>query len=304
MPCPARSGRERHGVKMHKITLPVSDAATAESAAAQLNSPLLPQALAVTWFEAPPAGYVVEAYYEEAAGLAAVEQAFAGRQLGRPAVHPVPDQNWVELSQASLPPIAAGRFVVHGSHDRGRFALRRHAIEIDAGEAFGTGYNATTTLCLEAIDLLARQRVFGRIADIGCGTGVLAIAAARAWPAARVVALDNDPIAVGIARDNVQANRLRSRIRVVHTNGLDLPSLRREGACDLVLANILPNPLMEMAPAIRRLLMPGGFVVLSGLLSHQVREVAATYRAVGFRLDRRTNDDNWGALMLVRAARR
>jgi ribosomal protein L11 methyltransferase len=289
---------------MHKITIPAPDAAAAEAAAARLAADDVPQALAVTWFEAPAAGYVVEAYYTGATSAAAIEAALAGQSIGPVTEQAVPDRNWVAVSQAALAPVAAGRFIVHGSHDRARFALRRNAIEIDAGEAFGTGYNATTTLCLKAIDRLARRRVFRRIADIGCGTGVLAIAAARAWPAARVVAVDNDPTAVGIARDNVQANRLRSRIRVDHANGLDLPSLRREGACDLVLANILPNPLIEMAPAIRRLLMPGGFVVLSGLLSYQVREVAATYRAAGFCLERGSNDDNWGALVLVRAARR
>jgi ribosomal protein L11 methyltransferase len=206
----------------------------------------------------------------------------------------------VALSQASLPPIVAGRFIVHGSHDRGRFALRHNAIEIDAGEAFGTGYNATTTLCLHAIDLLTRRRMFARIVDIGCGTGVLAIAAARACPAAQVMAVDNDPIAVAIARDNVRANRLRSRIRVIESDGLAHRALRQAGAYDLLLANILPNPLIEMAPAIRRLLVPRGVVVLSGLLTHQVREVAAIYGATGFQLRHRSAEGTWAALTLVR----
>jgi len=285
---------------MHKISFPVLDAAAAEAAVVVLNSSSLPQALAVTWFETPPAGYVVEAYYEAAVSLDAIEQALAGAHIGKLAVHRVPDQNWVALSQASLPPVAAGRFIVHGSHDRGRFVFRRGAIEIDAGEAFGTGYNATTTLCLRAIDLLARRRRVGRIIDIGCGTGVLAIAAAKAWPAARVVAVDNDPIAVTIARENVRSNRLRDRIRVIEASGLDHHSLRTMASCDLVLANILPNPLIEMAPAIRKLLVPRGIVILSGLLAHQVREVAGVYRACGFQLERRSEEDNWAALTLLR----
>lgn len=285
---------------MHKVSFPVLDAAAAEAAAVVLNSPSLPQALAVTWFEAPPSGYVVEAYYEETAGLAAVEQALAAKHFGKVAAHPVPDQNWVALSQASLPPIAAGRFFVHGSHDRGRFALRRNAIEIDAGEAFGTGYNATTTLCLRAIDLLARRRMFARVVDIGCGTGVLAIAAARACPEAQLMAVDNDPIAVAIARENVRSNRLRSRMRVIEADGLAHRALRQAGTYDLVLANILPNPLIEMAPAIRRLLVPRGVVVLSGLLTHQVREVAAVYGATGFQLHHRFAEGAWAALTLLR----
>lgn len=283
---------------MHKIVFPVPDAAAAETAAGCLEADGLPHALAVTWFETQPAGYRVEAYYEVAVSSAAFEAALAGQRAGPVTVQAVADENWVAVSQAALPPIAAGGFIIHGSHDRSRFALRGKAIEIDAGEAFGTGYNATTTLCLEAIGRLKRRRVFKRIADIGCGTGVLAIAAARAWPAARILAVDNDPVAVGIARDNVRANRLRSRIRVAEANGLSLPMLRQEGACDLVLANILPNPLIELAPAIRRLLAPRGAVVLSGLLSHQVREVEAIYRAAGFRLAWRAHDDNWGALTL------
>ena len=131
-----------------------------------------------------------------------------GPGLGAPTIEAVPDANWVALSQASLPPIAAGRFIVHGSHDRQRFGFRRRAIEIDAGEAFGTGYNATTALCLEAVDLLTRRRRFARVLDLGCGTGILALAAARALPGARVLAVDNDPIATAIARENARLNRL------------------------------------------------------------------------------------------------
>lgn len=285
---------------MRKVSFPVSDAAAAETAAALLDSPSLPQPLAATWFETLPAGYLVEAYYGSSARLDRVEVALAAQGIAEVAIDAVPDRNWVAVSQAALRPVAAGRFVVHGSHDRARFALRRNAIEIDAGEAFGTGYNATTTLCLRAIDLLARRRAFRRVVDIGCGTGVLAIAAARSCPAARVVAVDNDPVAVAVARENVRANRLGSRVRVVAASGLEHRALRAMARRDLVLANILPNPLIEMAPRIRRLLAPGGIVVLSGLLTHQAREVNAFYRAAGFRLERQFREDKWAALMLSR----
>jgi ribosomal protein L11 methyltransferase len=222
-------------------------------------------------------------------------------RLAHAALEEVPDENWVALSQAALPPIAAGRFVVHGSHDRARFPMRRLAIEIEAGEAFGSGHNATTALCLEALDALARRsRPLDRVLDIGCGSGVLAIAAARAAPGARVVATDNDRIAVAIARANARLNRVAGRLRVLQADGFGHGALRAAPPFDLVLANILPGPLVAMAPAIRRVLCCGGVAVLSGLLDHQAREVAAGYRAHGFRLVRRLRRDGWTALVMMK----
>jgi ribosomal protein L11 methyltransferase len=213
----------------------------------------------------------------------------------------VPDQNWVALSQAALPPIAAGRFIVHGSHDRARFRLRRLALEIEAGEAFGSGHNATTALCLEALDALARRRrPLRHVLDLGCGSGVLAIAAARVAPLALVVAVDSDPVAVAIARENAGLNRVAGRMRVLTASGLHHPMLRKREPFDLVLGNILPGPLVELAPAVRRAVRSGGAAVLSGLLDHQAREVAAAYCAAGFRLLRRLQRAGWTALVVAR----
>ncbi len=211
----------------------------------------------------------------------------------------VPEANWVALSQAALPPIRAGRFVVHGSHDRARFALHRLAIEIEAGEAFGSGHNATTALCLEALDRLVRRRRFARVLDLGCGSGVLGIAAARVLPAARVLASDNDPIATAIARDNARLNRVAERVRVVTAAGFAHPALRAAQPFDLVLANILPGPLIALAPAMRQALTHGGIAVLSGLLRPQVREVAAAYRAHGLRMLQCEQREGWAALALL-----
>jgi ribosomal protein L11 methyltransferase len=138
------------------------------------------------------------------------------------------------------------------------------------------------------------------VLDLGCGSGVLAIAAARVAPAAQVIATDNDPVAVAIARDNARLNRVGSRVRVLQASGFDHPALRRPLLFDLVLANILPGPLVDLAQALRRAIRSGGFAVLSGLLDHQVREVAGAYRSAGFQLLRRRQSAGWSALVVAR----
>ena len=286
---------------LYKLRIEAPDLAAGRLAAGCLEGEAAPGALAITLFELKPPAFVVEAYYDQAPSLDAVARLLAGQDngLGKPSLEIVPDANWVALSQAALPPIRAGRFIVHGSHDRARFAMRRCAVEIEAGEAFGTGHNATTALCLEALDALVRRRRFARVLDLGCGSGVLGIAAVRALPAARVVASDNDPVATAIARDNARLNRVTSRVQILTATGFAHPGLRRAQPFDLVLANILPGPLVALAPAMQRAIARGGIAVLSGLLHHQVREVAAAYRAHGFRLLRCTWRDGWAALTLV-----
>jgi ribosomal protein L11 methyltransferase len=286
---------------LYKLRIEAHDLAAGRMAVACLEGEAAPPALAVTLFELKPPSFVVEAYYDRAPSLDTVARLLAGQDagLGTPSLETVPDANWVALSQAALPPIRAGRFIVHGSHDRARFAMRCCAVEIEAGEAFGTGHNATTALCLEALDALVRRRRFARVLDLGCGSGVLGIAASRALPAARVLASDNDPVATAIARDNARLNRVTSRVQVLTAAGFAHPGLRRAQPFDLVLANILPGPLVALAPAMRRAIAHGGVAILSGLLDHQVREVAAAYRAHGFRLLRCTRRDGWAALTLL-----
>jgi len=286
---------------LYKLRIEARDLAAGRTAASILESEAAPQALAVTLFELKPPAFVVEAYYDEAPSLDAIARLLAGHGagLGKPSLETVPDANWVALSQAALPPIRAGTFVVHGSHDRARFAMRRVAIEIEAGEAFGTGHNATTALCLEALDALVRRRRFASVLDLGCGSGVLGIAAARALPAARVLASDNDPVATAIARDNARLNRVAARVHIITAAGFAHPGLRRAQPFDLVLANVLPRPLIELAPTMRRAVAHGGIAILSGLLDHQVREVAAAYRSHGFRLLRCTRSAGWAALSLL-----
>jgi ribosomal protein L11 methyltransferase len=284
-----------------KLRIEAADLETGRALAQRLEEAGDPAALAVTLFEARPPRFVVEAYYDPAPPMAGIAAALAGiAGVGQPQLEAVPDQNWVAVSQASLPPVAAGRFIVHGSHDRARCATRRLAVEIEAGEAFGTGYNATTALCLEALDELTKRRRFARVLDLGCGSGVLGIAAARALPAARVLAVDDDRRAAAIARENARVNRVAARVRVLAAAGFGHPALRRPQRFDLVLANLLPGPLIALAPGMRRAIRPCGVAVLSGVLDHQAGEVAAAYRSIGFHLLRRLRRAGWTALVLAR----
>jgi ribosomal protein L11 methyltransferase len=287
---------------LFKLRLRVTDLDTGRSVSGLLGEVIEPSPLAVTLFEAELPAFVVEAYYEGEPSAPDIERALAhlGSRIGSAIVETVPDANWVAISQAALPPILAGRFIVHGSHDRARVGLRPLAIEIEAGEAFGTGHNATTSGCLEAIDLLTRRRRFARVLDLGCGTGILAIAAARVLPRAHVIASDNDPIATGIAMANMRLNRVAARVRVVTAAGFAHLLLRRPQSFDLVVANILPRPLIELAPAIRVALRPGGIAVLSGLLNHQAAQVRARHHAAGFRLLAARRHAGWTVLALQR----
>ena len=182
---------------LFKLRIRAADLDAGRSVSGLLGEVIEPEPLAVTLFEHEPPAFIVEAYYEHAPSASAIDRALAhlGARIGSATVETVPDENWVAISQAALPPILAGRFIIHGSHDRARVGLRPFAIEIEAGEAFGTGHNATTSGCLETIDALTRRRRFARVLDLGCGTGILAIATARALPRARVIASDNDAIA-------------------------------------------------------------------------------------------------------------
>jgi ribosomal protein L11 methyltransferase len=294
--------RPTHGMPLHKLSIEAADLETGRVLSRRLEELGSPSALAVTLFEAVPPRFLVEAYYDRAPATDSIARALAtiAEGLGEPRVATVPDRDWVALSQALLPPVAAGRFFVHGSHDRPRFAMRRLAVEVEAGEAFGTGHNATTALCLAALDRLTRRRHFASVLDLGCGSGVLAIAAARAQPAARVVAVDNDPRAAEIASGNVRLNRVASHVRVLKAAGFDHKALRGAPPFDLVLANLLPGPLIALAPGLRRAIRRRGMAVLSGLLDYQAREVAAVYRGAGFHLLRRLQDAGWTALVLKR----
>ncbi len=212
----------------------------------------------------------------------------------------VPDTDWVTETQRSLPPVRAGRFIVHGSHDRGR-AMSRWAIEIDAGRAFGTAHHGTTKGCLLAIAGLPAAMKPRAVLDLGTGSGVLAIAAAKAFRhSARIVAADIDPIAVAVAGENCRKNGQAGSIRLFVGDGLKPALAYERRPFDIVLANILAKPLLKLAPRLRELTAPGGVLILSGLLSSQAREIMARYRATGFCLLQRRDLEGWATLTLKR----
>lgn len=214
-------------------------------------------------------------------------------------------RDWVAASLAGLEPVAAGRFVVHGAHDRARIAVSRIGIEIEASLAFGTGHHATTRGCLLALDRLLKVRrgPLGTALDVGTGSGVLAIAAAKAMRG-RVIASDVDPVAAGIARDNMRRNAAAPVVEVICADGLPAGRFRRAAPYALVFANILLEPLRRLAGPIASLAGPRATIVLSGLLASQEQAALARYRSRGMRLVRRIKLDGWVTLVMTCDAHR
>ena len=227
--------------------------------------------------------------------------ALRGRLAAFPAlvvtVEALADADWLAMSLSGLPPVRAGRFFVYGAHDQGRIPANAVALRIEAGAAFGTGHHGTTVGCLLAWNDLIKSRRFDKVLDVGAGTGVLAIAAARTG--ARLArGTDIDAPSVRIARENAALNGARAEF--VHASGLGHQRVRSAAPYDLVFANILAPPLVALAQDIRGALRPGGVAILSGLLRTQERRVLAAYRSRGFRLLRRIHRDAWATLVLQR----
>ena len=246
-------------------------------------------------FAAPPDERRIRDLVALAAGDEAA-QALAFETIGK--------TDWVQQSLAGLTPVRAGRFVVHGAHDRGRIPANATGIEIEAALAFGTGHHGTTRGCLLALDALAKREDLraANILDIGTGSGVLAIASAKALRR-RVVASDIDATAVTAARGNARLNGAAPSITFVHAAGASVRALKARGPYDLIFANILLGPLTRLARPIRALAAPGAHVVLSGLLRDQASAALAAYRAQGFVLEARIPLEEWTTLLLRRPAR-
>ena len=212
-------------------------------------------------------------------------------------VEKLADADWLAMSLSGLPPVRAGRFFVYGAHDQGIVPNNTVNLKIDAGAAFGTGHHGTTVGCLMAFDELLKKERFERVLDVGCGTGVLAIAAAKTGSKV-AVGTDIDQPSVRIANENAKLNMADARF--VHAFGLNDRKVRQHGPYDLVFANILAPPLVSLSQDIKNALGLGGVAILSGLLRTQERRVSAAYLSRGFILERRIYRDAWSALVLRR----
>ena len=248
---------------------------------------ILPDAVLVSDEPDPaqPDEWLIHGYFDHPPSKQELE-AFARLGRGEPRVEELGEADWVTMSQSGLQPIRAGRFYVHTPTYRSA-PPGTIPFEIDAGLAFGTGQHATTSGCLEALDALEREgRRFGKIADIGTGTGLLAFAALALWPGAKCIATDIDPSAVAVARDNAAINGVTlghgpGALLLAKADGMDSPLLAARAPFDLIVANILAGPLVELAANFAEALGPGGAVILAGLLDSQAEAVVRAYEAQG-----------------------
>ncbi len=213
------------------------------------------------------------------------------------AVSELPETDWVAHVRRELAPVEAGRFFVYGAHDAEKVPEGRVSLLIEAAMAFGTGHHGTTLGCLELFDeLLEAGEAPQNIVDIGCGTAVLAMAAAKVT-GQQVLASDIDPVAVEVAEANAAANGLETQVKCVVAAGFDHPEIASNGPFGLIFANILKGPLLELAPDMARHAAPGGALILSGLLTNQADETVKTYADHGFDLSQRRDNGEWSALL-------
>jgi ribosomal protein L11 methyltransferase len=279
---------------------------------------------AMTLFSAPPTlmssepdprqsdRWRLDAYFESPpteADLALLRMFVPSASETASVIEPLADEDWVSLSQRSLEPISAGRFFVHTAARRGAVPRGTIAFEIDAGRAFGTGHHETTSGCLLALDRLKRSGLgFSNILDLGTGTGLLAFAALRLWPLARVAASDVDPVAIEVSDANAALNRIprgrrRGRLETIVAAGLDHPRLEARAPYDLIVANILAGPLIALARPVAEALRPGGQLVLAGLLRRQAEAVLAAYRRQRVSERSRIGRGDWTILVLRKRRR-
>ena len=242
----------------------------------------------------------IGAYFIEApdeVGLALLAASFGTKRF---IVSELPETDWVSKVRRDLAPVEAGRFFVYGSHDADKVPDGRVALLIEAAMAFGTGHHGTTLGCLRALDRLLDHGIKAKsVLDLGCGTAVLAMAAAHVWPIT-ALASDIDELSVEVAAANVAANDLSGRVACIEAVGLDHPDISGAAPFDLIFANILKGPLIELAPGIASATVTGGFVILSGILNEQADEVTGVYARLGFNLVHHEKIVDWSTLTLRR----
>lgn len=298
-----------------KLTLPCTraeaEAIDADMGALSLMEPP-PVLMTSEAVEDDPNSWRLEAYFEhrpDAGVIALVRELTPSAAKAKPLLEQLQDEDWVTLSQSGIEPVSAGRFYVHTATNKGRVPRGAHVFRIDASLAFGTGTHETTSGCLIALDRLKRQgAIFQNIADIGTGTGLLAFAALHLWPRAYAIASDIDPMSIQVTRENAALNDVRlgegaGALLLAVAPGMDHRAIIERAPYDLVIANILAGPLIDLAPAIAAGVAEGGTLILAGLLDTQMERVASAYRRQGFRLADRTPRGHWPTLTLVKRVR-
>jgi len=285
----------------HRAYIAIGDEHTARRVADALTEVFFDSEAAVAAFERPDGCWDVSAHFAGAPDEALLRQLVtnaAGVAVADTiAFDTVEAKDWVKASLDDLVPVPAGRFVVHGAHDRDRVPSNKLGIEIEAALAFGTGHHGTTRGCLLLLDHVLKAHRPSRVLDLGTGTGVLAIAAAKATRRT-ILASDIDAPSVGVARDNARLNGTGRRVQAIRATGFSAPDFARRGPFGLVLANILANPLRQLAGPMSLHLAPGAFVILSGLLNHQAGAVIAAYRARGLVPLHHLRIEGWSSLLL------
>ena len=292
------------GPTTHRASFAIGDERAARRVVDLLSESLDDDHAAVATFERPDGCWEVSLHFAgtpDQGALRELVRLAAGEGAAKAvAFDTVEAKDWVAASLNDLAPVPAGRFVVHGRHDRARIASNKLGIEIEAALAFGTGHHGTTRGCLLLLDHVLRAHAPRRVLDLGTGTGVLAIAAAKALRRG-VLASDIDPVSVRTARDNARLNGVGNLVEAIRASGFSAPRLASRAPFDLVLANILANPLRQLATPMAAHLAPSALVVLSGLLPHQAQGVIASYRARGLLLRRQLVIDGWSSLLMQRA---
>ncbi|ODP37926.1 50S ribosomal protein L11 methyltransferase [Sphingomonas turrisvirgatae] len=259
-----------------------------------------------------PANWQLEAYFETKPGkadVAAIRTLVPSAGKARPVIEQLPDEDWVTLSQAGIEPVHAGRFYVHTSGNRGDVPAGVKTLQIEAGRAFGTGTHETTSGCLLTLDAMrARGEVARNLIDVGTGTGLLAFAALHLWPNAYATASDIDPVAVEVTAENAAINGVAlgggpGQLALAAAAGLEHELLIARAPYDLIIANVLAGPLIDLAPSISEALAPGGTLIVAGLLNTQAERVANAYRRHGLRLAGRVAQGDWPTLRLRKRVR-
>jgi ribosomal protein L11 methyltransferase len=288
----------------HRANFAIGDEQTAKRVVDLLTESFFEGQAAIAAFEGPGGRWDITVHFAQAPNEASIRELVAiaaGGEVAREiSFDTVEAKDWVKATLEELVPVRAGRFIVHGRHDRAKVPPNKLGIEIEAALAFGTGHHGTTRGCLLLLDQVLKAHHPRRVLDLGTGTGVLAIAAAKALHGA-VLASDIDPASVRVARDNARLNEVGNLVQTIRASGFSAPPFKAHGPFDLALANILANPLRQLATPMARHLAPSASIILSGLLPHQAGGVIAAYRARGLVLLRHVQIEGWSSLLMRKA---